>query len=211
MTKQNGKVVVIAAPSGAGKTSLVKALIESSPAIDVAVSHTTRPMRLHEVDGTNYHFVTEKDFRTLQTEDGFVESAEVFGNLYGTSRAAMNQIIQQGKHLVLEIDWQGANQIREKVPNAISIFILPPSLAALKQRLQNRGQDDAATIERRTKEAMNEISHFREFDFLVVNDDFDEALDQIRSIIETGERALSLQRQLEAQSSLLSELLTTSP
>ncbi|MFT7244754.1 MAG: guanylate kinase [Candidatus Azotimanducaceae bacterium] len=211
MTKQNGKVVVIAAPSGAGKTSLVKALIESSPAIDVAVSHTTRPMRLHEVDGTNYHFVTEKDFRTLQAEDGFVESAEVFGNLYGTSRAAMNQIIQQGKHLVLEIDWQGANQIREKVPNAISIFILPPSLAALKQRLQNRGQDDAATIERRTKEAMNEISHFREFDFLVVNDDFDEALDQIRSIIETSERELSLQRQLEAQSSLLSELLTTSP
>ena len=210
MIKQNGKVVVIAAPSGAGKTSLVKALIESSPAIDVAVSHTTRPMRLHEVDGINYHFVAAEDFRTLQAEDGFVESAEVFGNLYGTSRGAMNQIIQQGKHLVLEIDWQGANQIREKVPNAISIFILPPSLGALKQRLQNRGQDDAAAIERRTREAMNEISHFSEFDFLVVNDDFDQALSQIRSIIETGERELSLQRQLEAQSSLLSELLTTS-
>lgn len=210
MTEKNGKVVVIAAPSGAGKTSLVKALIDSSPNIDVAVSHTTRPMRVNEIDGTNYHFVAVEDFRRLQREDGFVESAEVFGNLYGTSRNAMNLIIQQGKHLVLEIDWQGANQIREKVPSAISIFILPPSLATLKQRLQNRGQDDAATIERRTKEAMNEISHFSEFDFLVVNEDFDEALDQIRSIIETGKHELSLQHQLEAQSGLLSELLTTS-
>jgi len=211
MTKPNGKVVVIAAPSGAGKTSLVKALIESSPNIDVAVSHTTRSMRPHEVDGINYHFVSVATFRSLQAKDGFVESAEVFGNLYGTSLDAMDKIIQQGKHLVLEIDWQGANQIREKVPKAISIFILPPSLATLKQRLQNRGQDDAATIERRTQEAMNEISHFAEFDFLVVNDDFGVALDQIRSIIETGGHEFSLARQVEAQRSLLSELLTTSP
>ncbi|MFT4798096.1 MAG: guanylate kinase [Candidatus Azotimanducaceae bacterium] len=210
MTNQNGKVVVIAAPSGAGKTSLVKALIESSPDIDVAVSHTTRSMRPHEVDGINYHFIGVEDFRTLQAEDGFVESAEVFGNLYGTSRDAMNRIIQQGKHLVLEIDWQGANQIREKVPSAISIFILPPSLATLKQRLQSRGQDDAAAIERRTQEAMNEISHFEEFDFLVVNDDFDVAVRQICSIIETGEPEFNLKHQLEAQRSLLSELLTSS-
>ena len=211
MTQKTGKVVVIAAPSGAGKTSLVKALIEFSPNIDVAVSHTTRSMRPHEVAGINYHFVSVAAFRSLQAEDGFVESAEVFGNLYGTSRDAVNKVMQLGKQLVLEIDWQGANQIREKVPSATSIFILPPSLATLKQRLQNRGQDDTAAIERRTQEAMNEISHFAEFDFLVVNDDFDVALDQIRSIIETGGHDFSLKRQLEAQRSLLSELLTTSP
>lgn len=206
-----GKVVVIAAPSGAGKTSLVKALIESSPNIDVAVSHTTRPMRPHEVDGVNYHFVSIDEFQVLQQQDGFIESAEVFGNFYGTSREAMTHIIDQGKHLVLEIDYQGAGQIRRQVPGAISIFILPPSLATLKQRLHSRAQDDAATIERRTGEAMNEISHYKEFDYIVVNDDFDTALSQIRSVIETGNKSFSLNEQLERQRTLLSELLTTSP
>ena len=123
--KPRGKVVVIAAPSGAGKTSLVKALIESSANIDVAVSHTTRPMRPHEVDGVNYHFVSQNEFKALLEQDGFIESAEVFGNLYGTSREAMGSIINQGKHLVLEIDYQGASQIRQQVAGAISIFILP--------------------------------------------------------------------------------------
>ena len=209
--KPRGKVVVIAAPSGAGKTSLVKALVESSANIDVAVSHTTRPMRPHEVDGVNYHFVSQNEFKALLEQDGFIESAEVFGNLYGTSREAMGSIINQGKHLVLEIDYQGASQIRQQVAGAISIFILPPSLATLKQRLHSRAQDDAATIERRTGEAMNEISHFREFDYLVVNDDFDTALSQIRSVIETEDPAFSLKVQLERQRTLLSELLTTSP
>jgi len=211
MTQSQGEVVVIAAPSGAGKTSLVKALIETSPNIDVAISHTTRPMRSHEMDGVNYHFVSAEDFLSLQSEGGFIESAEVFGNLYGTSRDAMTRIISQGKHLVLEIDYQGAAQIRQQVQDAISIFILPPSLATLKERLHSRAQDDAATIERRTGEAMNEISHYKEFDYLVVNDVFDVALSQIRSIIECGEQAFSLKNQLAAQSTLLSELLTTSP
>lgn len=211
MTQSQGKVVVIAAPSGAGKTSLVKALIETSPNIDVAVSHTTRPMRPHEVNGVNYHFVSVEDFRSIQGEDGFIESAEVFGNLYGTSRAAMTKITSQGKHLVLEIDFQGAAQIRHRVQDAISIFILPPSLATLKERLHSRAQDDAATIERRTGEAMNEISHYKEFDYLVVNDVFDVALNQIRSIIEQSDEAFSLINQLTEQRILLSELLTTSP
>lgn len=205
-----GKVVVIAAPSGAGKTSLVKALIESSPDIDVAVSHTTRAMRPHEIDGINYHFVTVEAFKVMQAADEFIESAEVFGNLYGTSRAAMDKIVQQGKHLVLEIDYQGADQIRHQVPEAISIFILPPSLATLRTRLQSRAQDDAATIERRTGEAMNEISHCQEFDYLVINDNFNLALDQIRAIINTGAKEFSIAEQLKAQPSLLSELLTTS-
>lgn len=205
-----GKVVVIAAPSGAGKTSLVKALIESSPDIDVAISHTTRARRPHETDGVNYHFVTIEAFRALQVADGFIESAEVFGNLYGTSRAAMDKIVQQGKHLVLEIDYQGANQIRQQVPEAISIFILPPSLETLRMRLQSRAQDDAATIERRTGEAMNEISHCKEFDYLVINDDFDVALNQIRAIITTGAPEFAISAQLRAQANLLSELLTTS-
>jgi guanylate kinase len=211
MTHSQGKVVVIAAPSGAGKTSLVKALIETSPNIDVAVSHTTRSMRPHEVDGINYHFVSVMDFRSLQDKNGFIESAEVFGNLYGTSRDAMTRIISQGKHLVLEIDYQGAAQIRQQVQDAISIFILPPSLATLKERLHSRAQDDAAAIERRAGEAMNEISHFKEFDYLVVNDVFDVALNQIRSIIEYGDESFNLKNQLTVQSILLSELLTTSP
>ena len=205
-----GKVVVIAAPSGAGKTSLVKALVESSANIDVAVSHTTRAKRPGEIDGVNYHFTSKDAFLTLQSADGFIESAEVFGNLYGTSREAMDKIVQQGKHLLLEIDYQGAAQIRAKVPDAISIFILPPSLATLKKRLHSRAQDDAATIERRTSEAMNEISHCREFDYLVINDDFDTALGQIRAIIETLAPEFSIEQQLQRQASLLSELLTTS-
>jgi guanylate kinase len=205
-----GKVVVIAAPSGAGKTSLVKALIESSADIDVAVSHTTRAKRPHETDGINYHFVTVEAFNALRAENGFIESAEVFGNLYGTSREAMNKIVEEGKHLVLEIDYQGASQIRKQVPDAISIFILPPSLDTLNKRLHSRAQDDEATIERRTNEAMNEIVHCREFDYLVINDDFDTALSQIRAIVNDGAEEFRIDPQLKAQARLLSELLATS-
>ena len=211
MKPAHGKIVVIAAPSGAGKTSLVKALIESSPEIDVAVSHTTRPVRPHETNGVNYHFVDVERFQALQSDGEFVESAEVFGNLYGTSRSAMDKIVRAGKNLVLEIDYQGAAQIREKVPEALSIFILPPSLAILKHRLQTRATDDEATIERRTSEAINEISHCQEFDFVVVNDDFDTALAQIRSVISSGDEQFSYARQQQSQKSLLSELLNQRP
>lgn len=206
-----GKVIVIAAPSGAGKTSLVKALVESSDNIDVAVSHTTRSMRVHEADGINYHFVTVERFKEMQSAGEFIESAEVFGNFYGTSRSAMDTVIQQGKHLVLEIDYQGAAQIRHQVAEAISIFILPPSLKTLKARLQGRATDDEATIERRTREAINELSHYHEFDYLVVNDDFDLALRQIRDIVATGASEFTLANQQTAQKPLLSELLKPQP
>ncbi len=207
MNNHRGKLVVVAAPSGAGKTSLVKALIEQNPNIDVAVSHTTRTRRPHEQDGVNYHFVSEAEFRHLIAEDEFVEYAEVFGNLYGTSKTAMNKVIAGGTHVVLEIDYQGAAQIRAQVPDAISIFILPPSLATLKERLTSRAQDDEATIARRTREAFNEISHYDDFDYLVVNDNFDLALQQIRAVIESGAQEFSLARQQTALAPLLSELL----
>ncbi len=207
MNNHRGKLVVVAAPSGAGKTSLVKALIEQNPNIDVAVSHTTRTRRPHEQDGVNYHFVSEAEFRHLIAEDEFVEYAEVFGNLYGTSKTAMNKVIAGGTHVVLEIDYQGAAQIRAQVPDAISIFILPPSLATLKERLTSRAQDDEATIARRTREAFNEISHYDDFDYLVVNDNFDLALQQIRAIIESGAQEFSLAQQQNALAPLLAELL----
>ena len=205
----NGKLVVIAAPSGAGKTSLVKALVDNTTDIDVAVSHTTRNIRPGETDGVNYHFVARAEFESMIEHDGFIEHAEVFGNLYGTSRASMDKIVQQGKNLVLEIDYQGAAQIRDKVADAITIFILPPSLATLKQRLTNRGQDDGETIARRTSEAFNEISHYNEFDYLIVNDDFKVALDQIHAVINGGGSEFSSQRQRKALADLLSELLSS--
>lgn len=205
----HGKLVVIAAPSGAGKTSLVKALVEQTDDIDVAVSHTTRQMRPGETDGLNYHFVSRPQFEDLIGIDGFIEYAEVFGNLYGTSRSAMNKIIELGKNLVLEIDYQGAAQIRDKVPEAVTIFILPPSLATLKNRLTNRGQDDEQTIARRTSEAFNEISHYHEFDYLIVNDSFDLALNQINAVINGEGAEFSLEQQRKALADLLSELLSS--
>lgn len=198
---------MIAAPSGAGKTSLVKALIEQNPNIDVAVSHTTRNKRPHEQDGINYHFVPVAEFRQLIEQGEFIEHAEVFGNLYGTSRTAMDKVVAKGTHVVLEIDYQGAAQIRAQLPEAITIFILPPSLATLRQRLTNRAQDDEATIERRTREAFNEISHYQDFEYLVVNDDFDVALSQIQTIIETEAPEFQTSRQQTVLAPLLSELL----
>ncbi|MFN3236146.1 MAG: guanylate kinase [Pseudomonadales bacterium] len=208
-SRKTGKLVVIAAPSGAGKTSLVKALIERNPDIDVAVSHTTRQKRPFETDGVNYHFVDVATFQTMIKNQEFVEHAEVFGNFYGTSRAAMDEIINQGTHVILEIDYQGAAQIRAQAPEAITIFILPPSRAALKERLQNRAQDDAATIARRTQEAVNEISHCHEFDYLVVNDSFEVALEQIHTIITQGAPELRQAEQQQALSELLKELLSS--
>ena len=205
----NGKLVVIAAPSGAGKTSLVKALLERKKNMGVAVSHTTRSMRPGEINGSDYHFVSKDQFQDILAHDGFIEHAEVFGNWYGTSIKAMNAVIDQGKHLILEIDYQGAAQVRQKVPASTSIFILPPSLQALKQRLTSRGQDDAASIERRSKDAFNEISHYHEFDYLIVNDDFEVALNQMDAVINEGAPELALDQQRETLASLLSELLSS--
>ncbi|MDZ7686732.1 MAG: guanylate kinase [Gammaproteobacteria bacterium] len=178
-----GRLFVVAAPSGAGKTSLVRALIERCPDVEVTVSHTTRPQRPGERDGVNYFFVSPREFKDMQARDAFVESATVFGNFYGTSYAEIDRVTASGRHVILEIDWQGARQIRATRPAALSIFILPPSLDTLRERLSARAQDDETTIDRRMAEAISEMSHYREFDYVVVNDDFGVALDQLDAIV----------------------------
>ena len=200
-----GTLYIISAPSGAGKTSLVKALIDAMPQVRVSVSHTTRPMRPGEVEGVNYHFVEREQFILMLERSEFLEHAEVFGNLYGTSQRWMEQTLAEGFDLILEIDWQGAQQVRRLMPQAQSIFILPPSQEALRQRLTNRGQDSDEIIERRMREAVNEMSHYLEYDFLVINDDFAHALEDLKSIF----RANQLQQKIQQlrHTHLLRELL----
>lgn len=205
-----GRLFVVAAPSGAGKTSLVNGLIESIPNVGVSVSHTTRPRRSPETDGLNYHFVTPEQFRDMQAGHAFLESAQVFDNLYGTSRAEVDRITAAGQHVILEIDWQGARQIRRLVPDATTIFILPPSLATLKTRLQSRAQDDPDSIAQRTAEAINEIAHYDEFDYIVVNDSFETALGDLMRIIRGEGNDLRLSAQRKSLASLLAELLPRS-
>jgi guanylate kinase len=181
--KMTGIPIVISAPSGAGKTSLVAALIKDSENLKVSVSHTTRPMRPGEVDGVNYHFVSQDEFQEKIKADDFIEHAKVFNNYYGTSKSKLNEELEKGNDVILEIDWQGAEQVRNLFSEAISIFIFPPSLEILEQRLLQRGQDDAAIIKTRMDEARNEISHYQEFDYLVINDDFEQALLELKAII----------------------------
>ena len=177
-----GTLYVISAPSGAGKTSLVKALLKTDPQVTVSVSHTTRAMRPGEQDGVDYHFVDVDTFRTMVADHSFLEHAQVFDNYYGTSRSAALDRLRMGKDVILEIDWQGAQQVRELMPGTVSIFIAPPSREALRERLTNRGQDSEAIVERRMRDAVREASHYGEFDYLVVNDDFDTALGELHSI-----------------------------
>jgi guanylate kinase len=201
-----GDLIVVAAPSGAGKTSLVKALVDSEGDMEVSVSHTTRNKRPHEVHGVNYFFVDEPTFVLMEKEHKFIEHARVFGNLYGTSRAEMKRILDQGRHLILEIDWQGAAQIRRTVPDAITIFIMPPSLATLRQRLQTRAADDNKTIELRMANAVSDMKHFSEFDFLIVNDRFDQALLEMKRVIHHRDPSLSTPRQAEKLGDLIRSL-----
>lgn len=203
MTK--GTLYVISAASGTGKTSLVSALLQQMPDLVVSVSHTTRPPRPGEVDGVNYHFVDRETFASMATAGDFFESATVFGNMYGTSRQHIQEQLLKGKDVILEIDWQGARQIRQLVNDCKSIFILPPSTAALRTRLTSRGQDEEEVINRRMHEALNEMSHYVEFDYLVINDDFEEALNNLAAII-TGER-MRFERQQQFNADLLAELL----
>ncbi|KXJ31205.1 MULTISPECIES: guanylate kinase [Pseudomonas] len=205
MTALPGTLYIVSAPSGAGKTSLVKALLDALPDIRVSVSHTTRAMRPGEADGVNYHFVDCATFTNLLEHGDFLEHAEVFGNYYGTSQAALERDLAEGHDLILEIDWQGAQQVRRKLPHAQSIFILPPSQAALRQRLDNRGQDSAEIIERRMREAVSEMSHYVEYDYLIINDDFASALEDLKSIFRT--RQLRLDRQQRRHDDLLVDLL----
>ncbi|MHA6491613.1 guanylate kinase [Pseudomonas borbori] len=205
MAITTGTLYIISAPSGAGKTSLVKALIDSEALIRVSVSHTTRAMRPGEIDGVNYHFTTREQFHTMLDNSDFLEHAEVFGNLYGTSQAWVEQTLAEGYDLILEIDWQGAQQVRRLMPQAKSIFILPPTQEALRHRLTNRGQDSSEIIERRMREAVSEMSHYVEYDYLLINDDFAHALSDLKAIFRANQLAQGPQQQRHA--GLLSELL----
>ena len=199
---------IFTAPSGAGKTSLVQALVESTDALCVSVSHTTRAPREAEVDGVNYNFVSQEQFFAMREAQEFFESAEVYGNFYGTSKTWVNEQLDSGTDVILEIDWQGARQVREQHPEACSIFILPPSLKALTERLTGRGQDDADTIARRMQQAVAEISHVEEADYIVVNDDFDKALSELRGLV-LAQRLLA-DVQLDRLTPMLAELLAGS-
>ena len=200
-----GTLYVISAASGAGKTSLVNAVLEQVPNIEVSVSHTTRAPREGELDGVNYHFVDKEAFQEMVNAGEFFESATVFGNMYGTSRQHIQEQLLKGKDVILEIDWQGARQIRQLMADCKSIYIAPPSIAALRERLTSRGQDDEAVIEKRMQEAVSEMSHYAEFEYLVINDDFDEARENLAAII-LGERML-LEHQQHKHAELLAELL----
>ncbi|HDS1736445.1 MULTISPECIES: guanylate kinase [Pseudomonas] len=195
MNHCSGTLYIVSAPSGAGKTSLVTALTQADEHIRVSVSHTTRAMRPGEEHGVNYHFVAHEDFKALIEKGDFLEHAEVFGNYYGTSRSALQQTLDQGIDLILEIDWQGAQQVRELMPEALSIFILPPSQEDLRHRLTGRGQDSEAIIEGRMKEAVSEMEHFAEYDYVIVNDDFATALDDIKAVFRANRLLLAKQQQ----------------
>ncbi|MFL0811167.1 MAG: guanylate kinase [Agarilytica sp.] len=201
-----GTLFTVSAPSGAGKTSLVKALIDTTADVCVSVSHTTRTKRRGEQDGVNYHFVDHATFDHMISESAFLEHAKVFTNYYGTSENWVKAKMAEGLDVILEIDWQGAQQIRKIVPDARSIFIVPPSQECLQERLTGRGQDDESVIAARMAEAKSEMSHYSEADFLIINDVFDHALTEFRSII-TAER-LKLEKQAEKHQSLLAKLLS---
>ncbi|WP_263261933.1 guanylate kinase [Pseudomonas sp. RIT-PI-S] len=189
-----GTLYIVSAPSGAGKTSLVKALIDAEADIRVSVSHTTRAMRPGETDGVNYHFVDRATFMAKIEHGDFLEQAEVFGNLYGTSKTSLQQTLDAGQDLILEIDWQGGEQVRRLMPGMRSIFILPPSQQALRQRLKNRGQDSDEIIEGRMREAVNEMRHYVEYDYLVINDDFATALSDLKAIFRSNRLSQRLQQ-----------------
>ena len=201
-----GTLFTVSAPSGAGKTSLVTALAASCETLQVPVSHTTRVQRPGEIDGTNYHFVSEAAFLEMLDRTEFLEHARVFGNLYGTSQIWVEQQLADGVDVVLEIDWQGAQQIKHLMPASRSIFILPPSRETLQQRLNSRGQDDAAVIDGRMAEAIAEMSHYAESDYLLVNDVFELALGEMQAIISS--HRLHTDKQVQAQAALLKDLLS---
>jgi len=200
----SGNLFIISAPSGAGKTSLVNALLASNRQIDVSVSYTTRLPRPGEVDGKDYHFISRETFLSMAKNGDFLESAEVYGNLYGTSQSWIAAETASGRDILLEIDWQGAVQVRSKFPDCISIFILPPSLQALEVRLQGRKQDSAEVIAQRLHAAQADIAHVAEFDYVIINDKLDEALRQLDAI--TAAAGLRRDRQLIRQQNLINQL-----
>jgi len=204
-----GILFLVSAPSGAGKTSLVNALLEAAStagtSLCVSISHTTRDKRPGESNGENYHFVSVDEFRQMEADNAFLEHAEVFGNLYGTSKAWVEQRLIDGWDVILEIDWQGASQVQGLMPAAVSIFILPPSLESLRERLTKRAQDDADVIEKRMAAAVNEISHFDQADYIVINDVFETALEDLQAVIRSAR--LSKTHQKDVNGELLRKLV----
>ena len=204
-----GKLLVIAAPSGAGKTTLVRALMQRRPALRFSISYTTRQQRPNERDRHDYFFVKKEDFERMVEAGEFLEHARVFDNYYGTSRAQVEQLLDQGQDVLLEIDWQGAQQIRRTLPECRTIFVLPPSRAALEQRLRKRGTDSDEVIARRLRDSLADMSHWNEFDYIVVNDDFDRATADLESIVAgQGEH---LRRDRPDLQALLAKLLVQNP
>ncbi len=203
--KNTGTLYIFSAPSGAGKTSLVKALLAETEGIEVSVSHTTRAMRPGEQDGVDYHFISKDEFENLVEADAFLEHAQVFDNFYGTARSSIETRLAAGADVILEIDWQGARQVRAWKSDAVSVFILPPSRQALEARLRGRGQDNEEIIARRMRDAVSESSHYAEFDYLVINDQFELALQDLQAIV----RARRLREPVQAQrhAALLAGLL----
>ncbi len=203
-----GTLYIISAPSGAGKTSLVREVLTTVPGVALSVSHTTRPMRPGEQDGVHYHFVTVAKFQEMIAAGAFLEYAQVFDNYYGTSKAGIDAQLRSGQDVILEIDWQGAQQVRQLFPGVVAIFILPPSQEVLENRLRARGQDSEAVIARRLREVRTEISHCNEYDYLLVNEDFGQAVADLQSIM----RARKLHREIqeEALRPLLDNLLRKS-
>jgi guanylate kinase len=208
MISKRGRLFVISAPSGAGKTSLVEALLERHPELKVSVSHTTRKPRPHEVEGREYYFVSLPTFRQLVDQGQFLEHAQVFDNYYGTGRQTVEKLLTSGTDVVLEIDWQGAQQVRKAMPECTTIFILPPSRQALQERLERRQTDSPETIARRLRDAVSDMRHANEFDYIVVNDRFDQAVDDLASIVAGGGEKLRNDR---ASIGELLERLTRDP
>ncbi len=180
----SAKLFVLAAPSGAGKTTLVRELMKRRPELQFSISYTTRKQRVNEEEGRDYYFVGEEKFLELQRDGELLESALVFDNHYGTGRRQVEAHLAAGRHVILEIDWQGARQVREAAPDCISVFILPPSGAALERRLRNRRTDSEAVIERRLRDALSDMSHWNEFDYVIVNDDLQQAVTELENVID---------------------------
>lgn len=208
MQKENyiGSLFIVAAPSGGGKTSLVRELVNNLQNIVTSISHTTRSMRPREEDGVNYFFISEQEFRRMIKNGEFVEHAKVFDNYYGTSVAQIDSCLQKGVDVVLDIDWQGAQQIKQMFSDAVSVFVIPPSLKILQNRLTARAQDKKEVIQSRMQRARSEMSHYAEFDFLLVNDDFAIAVDELVAIVKA--KRLSITRQTKQQAKLLTSLLS---
>lgn len=198
----SGQLFIVSAPSGAGKTSLVAALLKSTPGIGVSVSHTTRAMRPGEVDGVNYYFVDVASFTAMEARGDFLESAVVFGNRYGTSRRAVTETLAAGRDLVLEIDWQGARRIRDLFPAAVSVFIMPPSVEELQHRLERRNEDGPEIIARRMQAAREEMAHYKEYQYLVVNDDFERARGDLEAIVRVARLSTARQQAIGATAAL---------